>query len=261
MLTAVTWKWRANYRETFEPDHVNALHRAVRDNYDGDLRFVCITDDARGVECETHPIWPDCAAMENASGPHLPSCYRRLKIFSPCVHRDMGIAPGSRVVSLDLDMLVVGPLNPLWDRDDSFVGWVQQGAIHNRIFNGSMFLFRAGLHHDLWSDFIPDRSPAEAKAAGYSGSDQSWISYRMAAGHAGWTQSDGVYSYMRDIRRTGHPPPKSARVIVFHGKRKQWHPRVQRESPWILNHWRGPNERARPRLHRKRSVRKPRSTS
>ena len=47
-------KWGDKYT----PDYVNNLYRMVEDNYTKLFTFTCYTDDAEGLECDTHPI-PD----------------------------------------------------------------------------------------------------------------------------------------------------------------------------------------------------------
>lgn len=223
MLHVVTFKWRSDsYRVRYSAEHVDVLEAMVRRHYRGDLRFVCITDDPRGIEAETAPLWDDCAGLTNASGRQLPSCYRRLKLFDPATQRDIGMRPGDRLVSLDLDTVCVGNLNALWDREDDFVGWALPGTHHPRVFNGSMWMLRAGAEAHVWRDFDPETSPAEAKAAQFLGSDQSWMSYRLQ-GRAGWTQADGVYSFPQALR-SAQAVPADARVVMFHGFRKPWSP-------------------------------------
>jgi hypothetical protein len=62
---------------------VNRIARAIKRNARAvPVRVVCVTDDPSGItECDTHPLWDDCSKLRNASGAHLPSCYRRLKLY------------------------------------------------------------------------------------------------------------------------------------------------------------------------------------
>jgi hypothetical protein len=233
MLTVVTWKWRSDYRVTYTAHHVNVLRDMVLRNYSGPIRFVCITDDPQGIEGETFPLWTDCAELRNASGAQLPSCYRRLRLFDPETQAMLGIRTGERVVSLDLDTVILGSLNPLWDRDEPFVGWSLPGTYHPRVFNGSMWMIRGGAEAHVWRDFDPETSPGEARNAQFLGSDQSWMSYRLQ-GRAGWTDADGVASYPLNLRYLVEHPA-DVRVAMFHGKQKPWMPGVQ---PWVRENWR-----------------------
>lgn len=241
MIHFVTFKWNSDsYRIKYESHHVNILEAMVRRHYAGQMRFVCVTDDASGITGETFPLWTDCAELVNASGEHLPSCYRRLKLFDPQTQAALGIEPGDRLVSLDLDTVIAGDLTPLFDRPEPFVGWAVLGSHHARVFNGSMWMLRAGEHADVWTSFDPDASPRMAREARYLGSDQAWMSM-MLKGAAGWTTTDGVASYPRDVERLDELPD-GVRVVMFHGFNKPW---SRRARPWVGQHYRiaGPEGR------------------
>src|SRR5690606_29823554 len=136
----------------FSSEHVNVLERMVRRNYDGDIRFICVTDDPVGIEGETFPLWDDFNDVPNPHGAtEYPSCFRRLKLFDPATQAALGIAPGDRVVSLDLDTVVTGDLNALWDRHEPFVGWAVKNRFHDRVFNGSMWMLRARAFEQVWT--------------------------------------------------------------------------------------------------------------
>lgn len=234
MLTVVCWKWqKANgFLHDYTAEHVNILQRMVARWYPHPHRFVCITDDPRGVDCETFPLWDDFKGLRNACGEHLPSCYRRLKLFSD----EISSYFGGRIVSLDLDVVITGDLSPLWDREESFIGWKVEGPRHPIVYNGSMFLFQAGKHKDLWTEFKFDVTPVLTKQRGYFGSDQAWISMKFdGKAPYGWTKDDGVYSYPREMRH--RPLPRNARVVIFHGKRKPWNPSTNGDG-WIREHYR-----------------------
>ncbi|MGE0366944.1 MAG: hypothetical protein AB7Q00_14550 [Phycisphaerales bacterium] len=232
-LTIVCWKWGApGYRINFTAHHVNVLASMVKRNYKRPHRFVCITDDPTGIECETFPLWKDCGEMINACGTHLPSCYRRLRIFNESVAKQFG----ERILSIDLDVVITGDITPVWEQPHDFVGWAVPGVVHARVYNGSMFMFRAGAHTDLWDEFDPQVSPDLSNKSGYFGSDQAWISYKLKGQAPGWNRSNGVVSYPREQRKM--PLSPTTRIVIFHGKRKPWDPAVQNESPWVLEHWR-----------------------
>lgn len=238
-LTVVLWKWAAvGYRFEYTAEHVNVCADMVLRHYPG-ARVLCITDDPTGVECETMPLWDLYSDVANpsASSHLVPSCYRRLAVFS----RPVAAALGPRIVSLDLDCVLCGDLRGLWDRDDDFVGWELPGMHHARVFNGSMWLARPSKLTWLWDEWDPDRSPAEAHGAGYRGSDQGWLSYRLIGRYPGWTDRDGVYGYKYHlVRRTRYHRelPEGARAVFFYGDPKPWDRSAQRATPWITEHWR-----------------------
>lgn len=193
MLSVVCWRWTPpnGYRSTYAPETVNVLRRMVARHYHRPHRFVCVTDDAAGLDPEVHvvPLWPDHATVPSPHGGHNPSCYRRLKAFAPEARELLG----ERFVSIDLDTVIVGDLAPLWDRPEDFVIWGETDP--RSFYNGSMFLMTAGTRRQVWDRFDPTSSPREAKAAGRFGSDQGWISYVLGPGEAIWGRQDGVYSF------------------------------------------------------------------
>lgn len=243
MTTFVCWKWKSpSYRQVFTADHVNTWARGLKSSLRGEAhkhRFICVTDDPACVEIETYPLWSDLSGLTNPSGKHLPSCYRRLKLFSGAQTRDMGIPDDEKVVWIDLDVLFVNDTRPMWNRNEPFVGWRGVGADNPEVYNGTIVMFRAGKVEYLWTEFDPERTPRMVTSARYFGSDQGWLSYRMSGrGTAFWSVRDGMYSFSRDIRpaRSGFIPA-SARIISFNGKWKAWDPDVQNKYPWIKKYW------------------------
>lgn len=241
MITFVCWKWRSRtttHRAKYTAEHANVWNASLRRNYKGELRTICITDDPEGVDFETFPLWQDCSTLSNPSGAHLPSCYRRLRIFDPLATSEMDIEEGSKVVSCDLDVVYVRDVTPMFRYDEDFRGWRGVGAYNPVVYNGTLFMFRAGRMQRLWREFDPSSSPLVANKARYFGSDQGWISYMLAGKAPGWGPQDGIYSYTSDMNGSRGHLPHAARIVSFNGKRKPWEDQVRRMSPWIEKHWR-----------------------
>lgn len=243
----VLWKWAphdaARERATYTAEHVNIVAGMIKANlHDMPYRIVCVTDDPAGItECETHPLWPHGDGMMNASGDHLPSCYRRLRLFDPAAQWEMGIPKGDRIVSIDLDVLVTGELGELLETPGLFVGWELKGTHHDRVLNGSFQMFTAGELAFLWKSFNPSTSPALAYRAGYMGSDQAWLSYHLA-GHLDrevqgrkWPQISS-YALQNQIQGLF----EANRLVFFHGQQKPWQDATQARTPWIKRFWRLP---------------------
>lgn len=240
MLSVVCWKWKPHdgYRSTFGPETVNVLRAMVARHYPHPHRFLCVTDDAEGIdpEVEIVPLWNDFAHLHNPHGhPRNPSCYRRLRAFHP----EIGKVFGERFVSLDLDVVITGDLTPLWHRPEDFVIW---GDTNPRtLFNASMYMLTAGARAKVWTDFDPLTSPMKAKAAGQFGSDQGWIGYVLGPGEAKWSRADGVYSYRNEIAANhsksgvGGRLPKDARIVFFHGHVDPW--AAGQALPWVREHY------------------------
>lgn len=242
MLHIVLWKWQAGkgVERTYTALHVNTLAREIKRHSAGmDVRVVCVTDEpANIVECETFPLWSDCDNLVNATKANLPSCYRRLKLYDPETQTAMGIRAGDRVLGLDLDVLITGNLRGVLETPGLYVGWKLAGNEHDEVYNGSFQMFTAGTLEDVWYDFDPETSPREALRAGFRGSDQAWLSWKLIK-REGCTHIDYpvLASYPLHNRRLSAFSAKH-RIVFFHGSRKPWDKLAQNESSWILRYWR-----------------------
>jgi hypothetical protein len=235
VITFVSWRWQPpkGYRSVFAPETVYALRDMIRRHYAGPHRFVCVTDrpsDLPGIE--TIPLWDDCANVPSPIGHSYPSCYRRLKVFAP----DAGKMFGERLVSIDLDTVIVADVTPLFDRLEDFVIWGESDFPHTTPYCGSLWMLKTGTRSKVWTEFNPETSPGDAWRAGCRGSDQGWISYVLGRHEAVWTRRDGVYSYRKHVSRSGNRLPKDARMVCFHGKVDPWS-RVGQAIPWVRTHY------------------------
>lgn len=234
MLSVVTWYWPPppGYRSKFRAQHVNVLCSMVKRHYPHPHEFCCVTNYPQGLTADVRiiPDRADFAQLTSPNGGHNPSCYRRLRAFSPEALVDFG----PRFVSLDLDTVIVGDLTPLWDRPEDFVIWGETNP--KSFYNGSMWLLRAGTRTKVWDTFDPTRSPMLAYRAGKFGSDQGWLSYCLGQGEAIWTTADGVYSYNVHLKHNGGALPDNARIVMFHGSTDPDSPEAQRLK-WVKQHW------------------------
>ena len=234
----VLWKWEHHtFRTIYKPDHVNQISLQLMKHGVPQENIVCITDDPTGVkECKTFPLWGDLGGVPNVSGPHLPSCYRRLKLFDRATQEQLGFSAGDMIVSFDLDAVILQKFLGLFeDQTAEFTGWFVPGTRHPTVLNGSMWMIKAGTNDWVWKQFDPHKSPGMAARAGYMGSDQGYLSHCLIGRDfvTGWTaQKDGVLSYMRDVRRP-RLLPRHARIVFFPGRNKPWDPHVLKESSWI----------------------------
>lgn len=236
MLEVITFKWKnAAYRSKFSAHTVNTLRAMVARHYPRPHRFTCITDDAEGLHTKVRafPLWPDLGDMISPHGRQNPSCYRRLRLFAPDAADLIG---ADRFVWLDLDTVITGDMTPIWERPEDFVAW--RGTAGLNPYNGSMIMLKAGARPHVWTEFDPARSPLAARKAGFIGSDQAWIAFRLGPKEATWTEADGVYSWRMKLRRNRGILPADARIVFFHGHADPWHPWTQQQAPWVKEHWR-----------------------
>lgn len=235
-MSVVTFLWKPapTYRSQFKPEHVNILRNMTWRNFAVPHRFIVVTDfpaSAFDKRIEVIPLWKDFAELRNPFGPTNPSCYRRLKVFS----REAAAMFGPRFVCLDLDVVIVGDMRPLWLRREDFIIWGDTNP--TTAYNGSMILMTAGAREKVWTDFDPAMSPIMTRRNGLFGSDQAWIAYVLGPNEIRWTNRDGIYSYRNEIGPHKKELPLNARIIVLHGQKDPWSPDLQGLS-WIKQHYR-----------------------
>lgn len=243
LLNIVLWKWDQpglKYANGYTAEHVNVMASMLRRNLAGvPHRIICVTDASGGVtECESFPLWPDAGGIANATKTYLPSCYRRLKLYDPNTQQEMGIERGERIMSIDLDTLIVGPLHDVVHTPGRYVGWGMQGKHRPKVFNGSLQMFTAGDLDFVWKSFDPANSPRVANEAGYLGSDQSWLSMLLAEADdsvsLGWPT---IASYSLNVRIQKKVDPDT-RIIFYHGHTKPWSPEAYEETGLTNRYWR-----------------------
>lgn len=227
----VTFKWaKPGYRSKFTASTVNIAKRMVNRHLPGNYRFICITDDPSGLDpsIEVVPLWSDHAQLKNPSWADAPNCFPRLKMFS----KEFREIVGERFMVGDLDAVYTRSLRPLVERTEDIVMWRTQHP--NVPYCAALMLMTAGAFSEVWDDFDPIESPKAATAAGFKGSDQAWINYRLQGRIAGWTNTDGVYGYREHGRKAPLTAlPGNARVVTFCGKPDPWEPEAQNSARWI----------------------------
>lgn len=235
MLSIVCWKWKASegFPTQYDSTHVNALRQMVERVYNKPYRFFCVTDDPSGLDnrVEAVPLWDDFADLYPQNGKVGLSCYRRLRLFSP----EAGIMFGDRIVSIDLDVVLTGDMSPLWDEDVEFA---MCAAFTSRsIYNGSMWMIKAGAREKVWHDFDPNNVARICAEQGLRGSDQAWISLCLGPDERKWTTDDGIYSYSNHLFPAGGELPENARLVSFNGNKKPWQLGLRKKYEWIKEGW------------------------
>lgn len=216
MITVLTWLWnQPGGRTKFTAEHVNIWADMVRRNLRMRHEIACVTDNPKGIDPRIRIITPpgDFEDVFPRWGPTKPNCYRRLSMF----RRDAGDIFGKRIACMDLDCVVGGSLDPLFDRPEDLV--LFKGTQPGRPYNGSMMLIRAGCRPEVFEQFT--QRGADISGDIFVGSDQAWLAYCLGRKEKVWTDRDGVYWYggvhykVRD-RKT------NPRLLFFPGKVKPW---------------------------------------
>lgn len=228
MLTVLTWLWhQPSVRVGYTAWHVNIWADMVRRNLAMPHRVACVTDMPAGIDPSIAIIEPPREFEDwtiPSWGPGRPQCLRRIAMFAP----DAAARFGDRFVCMDLDCVVSGPLDPLFDTDAEFMMF--RGTAKGRPYNGSMILLQAGARPQVYARF--DRGAAVRAGQRFVGSDQAWISACLGPGEKTWGVEHGAHNWLGR-----HPTEGTCRVMFFPGRPKPWD-LVDVDEPFCVRHYR-----------------------
>ncbi|HZZ88966.1 MAG TPA: glycosyltransferase [Caulobacteraceae bacterium] len=236
-VTVLCMKWGAKYG----PDYVNRLYGMVARNLARPFRFLCLTDDPANIRadvaCAPIPALPPIIQPKERG-------WLKLAAFSP----ELEGLLGETVLFLDLDVVVMGPLDPFFDGPGAFP-MIRDWYHHRRVVgNSSVFRFRPAERHDLFESFRRDPDPIVTRIR----NEQEFLSeYLAARGELSfwpraWCQSFRVSCLPPWPLRAWLAPwrPRDCRVLVFHGEPKPaealvGRPGLQafRPTRWIEAYW------------------------
>lgn len=159
-------------------------------------------------------------------------CLVRMRMFDEKWQRRINLLPRDRVVNIDVDCVITGPLDDLFNRDDEFT--IMQGfnSTNPCPFNGSLWMFRAGERHDVWEDFSIDAHKKFNVPIHAIADDQGWLHYKFPEAKA-YTPQDGIYAFKKKTWTTGLELPKEARIVAFPGR----NPAKYSELKWVRENW------------------------
>lgn len=222
-LTIATYVWGSKY----PPHYVARLAAGLKRHIKQPFRFICISEEPEQV-----PHGIERIAIQNQSLIKVKGCFVRLEMFDPGWQKHHGI--DGRLVSIDLDVVVTGPFDPLFDRPDNFVILQGANAKNPCPFNGSIFMVRAGAHSDVWQDFTLE---AAQKIPFFEfPDDQAWLHHKIPNA-AGWKVGppSGVYGFQKKMwPKDSTDLPKDARLVAFFGWRD---PEKFLHLEWVKRHW------------------------
>jgi hypothetical protein len=250
-------KWGTRYGA----DYVNVLHRAVRDHMGYAHRFVCLTDEPEGIEpgVEVLPM-PDIGLPKKAWLKR--GCWPKTGLFAPGVFADDEI-----VLYLDLDIMVVGALDPFVDlvRDRPAFYTLREwnppvwralplAWRPDRGSQGSVYVFRAGDQRHVYAhfranvgyvrkNFWSDRFYLPKVAVGETYLPYDWcVSFKNVC----------VRPFPLNAFLPPRRPPDEAKILVFHGAPRpmdlmgppgrRWGSKRRfgtEPVPWVRGYWTG----------------------
>jgi hypothetical protein len=222
VLTFVTFLWGDKYSGTDVAKLAAGLKRNVSQPY----RFLVFTDQTRDVGgVERHQI---CDLLLTK----YQGCFARLRLFHPEFQDALKF--DDRIVSVDLDVVITGNLDPLFDRPEPFLILKGANSENPCPYNGSLWMLRPGYRPDVWTEFTLSKAAAIDWYA--FPDDQSWFAHMMP-NEAGWTAGpeSGVYAFKKPGWPKGDDLPKDARLVAFPGWRS---PEKFKHLKWVQQNWR-----------------------
>lgn len=242
--TVICLKWGDRYG----PEYVNRLHSMVQRNTERSLRFICITDDTKGLDAgiEMRPM-PEFDLPETFRY----KGFRRMFLFKEELYDLSG-----DVLHLDLDLLVTGSIDDFFDHQPEAPyivaeNWTQPGA---GIGNMSVFRYRIGALSKIWNRFSADplgmlkeytnsQTFCSRTLGQFDMYPIQWCTGFKTALIPAWPMR-----YFVEPKR----PPSEARIVAFTGKpdmdeairgewpekklRKKFYKRI-RPTKWIEEYW------------------------
>jgi len=259
-FNVISIKWGTLYNA----EDANKLCSAVKRNTSCDIDFYCFTDDGRGLSPD---IIVKPLPVLNVAPEYKRHVYPRTAGFGDVA---LGGLTGQRVFYFDLDSLIVGNLDALFDypQGDKFYiinDWKhRRGPKKDKVGQGSCYSFVVGTLEFLKSNFEAD---PKGVLATYGTASQQYMSAQVIAHYGAlnfwpddWFKSFRFHCMRNCVARWFLAPKKpdipALKVIAFHGSTnirdaiegvwgkgrsaphgwKKIYKHV-RPSPWVLDYW------------------------
>lgn len=221
-VTVTCIKWG----DKFPPYYVNRLYAGVKRFMDRPFRFVCFTEKPQDIrpEVEIFPLpevpFEDEMVRAMTTGKRR-GAWRKVTMLKPGAGNLSG-----RCLGMDLDVVVTGPLGPLFDYKPGKLcmgrDWLERRR--RRVGgHGSVFRFEPERHRYLYDEFAAD----VAKAVAFKGEQKytSMTAYRH--GDLEYFPDGWICSFKRQaipffpLNFVLKPRlPETCRVMCFHGTPK-----------------------------------------
>lgn len=212
----------------YTAEYVVRLERMVRRYLARPFRFVCLTD--RQAELPSSIETIKIAGLTGTVPGNGVGYWQKVKLFDPALEL------GQRVLYIDLDSLVVAPLDPIVDfpaqlalTEDAFV--VERAHLDTdrhgrklvRRFNSSVMVWDGGAFPGLFTSWTPS-------VAQRLSTDQDWIGEQAI-------EAKGMsLAWFPRISQVQPPWPEDAKVVLV--KKPKCHVWLER-APWFDEMWGG----------------------
>jgi hypothetical protein len=225
--SVVCIKWGSS----FDANYVNRLKNSARRHSLRDIQVVCITDDMRGLDRDILSVPLNempfeaemLAALKRSRKPS--GALRKIAMFNPDLRHIFEPGP---VLALDLDIIITGPLDPLFDFAPGFVSMPSPfvpDLKYSTLGEGSVIKFEPVQHSFLYSEMRDDPFGSVERCGG---SEQSYTSNTSHSRGLFRNFSDDLVVSFKKHCRPRRPfnlilrpsLPKGASIVCFHGKPK-----------------------------------------
>lgn len=214
LTVACVWV-QANVPYTVE--YVVNLRAMVAKHLARPHRFVCLTD-------RSYLLPKSIETQVTVLPPGLAGWWAKVLLFNRARRL------GSRVLALDLDTLIVAPLDPIVDYPAPFALVPDAGTFHPRTahrvihrFNSSAMIWSAGAVESLYDHWTP-------AVTGRLWGDQDWIGEQMPD-----AATMPIEWFPRLSELHGAPPGSAAKVVLV--KKPKTHIAADL-YPWVRHAWR-----------------------
>lgn len=230
----------------FPAEDVNRLYRMTRAAVSGELRFWCVTDNPDGIDpaISTLPL-PTVPVV----GDGFDRGWLKLGLFADTLQ-----GPRGPTLFMDLDVVIVGSIDPLFELPGTFrvIKDYKPFRFRNSYTgNTSVFRYEAGQHHDLFATLISQGAAVRAK---YRNEQEFLSDFMRQKGLLEYWPTVWCASFKHHCVRPlpfglWQAPrlPVEARIVVFHGTPKpeqaivgeggKWY-RPLRPAPWVAAYMR-----------------------
>lgn len=235
-VNVICMKWGTKYG----PEYVNTLHSMVRRHLTRPFRFVCLTDDDRGLDNEIEPF--PLIDLDIPDGPERG--WDKLTTFASPLYDLTGQA-----LFVDLDVVIVDNIDCFFEHEAEFPiikDWVRKDVTGN----SSVYRFTVNAHPDILEYFRDNHEQIRRQVR----NEQEYLSWyvsnhgKLSYWPDHWCRSFKYHCNHRGVKSWFQPPskPDDAKIIVFHGnpnppdaiagRSGKWYRKVL-PTPWVAEHW------------------------
>ncbi len=244
MVNVLCIKWGQKYGA----DYVNILQSMVSRHLKRPHRFICLTDDAKGISDKVEVFDIPMVGFEDFDQ-RKPWTFGHGWLKLTSFHAPLYDLTGTTLF-LDLDIVIVDSLDPFFDHPGEFVV-IREWDKTDGTGNTSVYRFEIGAHTDALAHLARDPQAAMAKVR----NEQEYITgflmrqnklsywpdewcrsfkrHCVARGLKGWFSAPQLPARAKIVAFHGIPNPPDA----IHGRSGKWYRRVL-PTAWVAENWR-----------------------